>query len=468
MEFKDLREMKDALTPCMEIDRGVTLRKGSTVPPAVVDRLAWTAVFSSDAGLRDAARYLIREAASARGAFVASIQLLYDAMGRGECGGFTVPAINIRGMTYDVARAVMRSARALEVGTVIFEIARSEMGYTEQRPAEYAAAVLAAALREDWRGPVFIQGDHFQMNAKKFARDPDAERSAIMKLIEESVPAGFLNIDIDTSTLVDLSRPTITEQQRLNFELAAEFTRAIRRLEPKGVTISVGGEIGEVGGKNSTPQELEAYMDGYIGALSAGGGRPKGISKISVQTGTTHGGIPLPDGRIAEVKLDFEALRTLSEIARKSYGMAGAVQHGASTLPEEAFDHFPAMGTAEIHLATGFQNIILDHDAFPADLRAEIRAHLSQSCADERKPGMTEEQFLYKTRKKCFGPFKRRMWELPASVRSLMARDLEARFELLFRKLNVAGNSGLTNSKIPKVAVPAPVPASLANTSGRR
>ena len=37
----------------------------------------------------------------------------------------------------------------------------------------------------------------------------------------------------------------------------------IRDLEPAGITISVGGEIGEVGGKNSTVEELRAFMDGY-------------------------------------------------------------------------------------------------------------------------------------------------------------------------------------------------------------
>src|SRR5215471_19331607 len=37
--------------------------------------------------------------------------------------------------------------------------------------------------------------------------------------------------------------------------------------------------------------------------------------------------------------------------------MAGAVQHGASTLPPEYFGHFPDHDCAEIHLATEFQNL---------------------------------------------------------------------------------------------------------------
>ena len=181
------------------------------------------------------------------------------------------------------------------------------------------------------------------------------------------------------------------------------------------MTISIGGEIGEVGKSNSTEAELRAYLDTYRNELAAMGDDDMAqISKVSIQTGTSHGGVPLPDGSIAQVKIDFDTMRRLSTVARDEYGLAGCVQHGASTLPEEAFGHFPANGTAEIHLATGFQNILYDGGGLPADLHAEMMAWCVANCADERKDGETEEQFLYKTRKKAIGPFKRRLWELPA------------------------------------------------------
>jgi len=150
-----------------------------------------------------------------------------------------------------------RAARKLDAGAFIFEIARSEISYTDQRPSEYVSAVLTAAIKEDYRGPVFIQGDHFQASAKKFKQDPESEIKAIKELIEEAIAAGFFNIDIDTSTLVDISKPDLDEQQKLNYELCAEFTRFIREKQPAGVTISVGGEIGEVGERNSTEEDLE-------------------------------------------------------------------------------------------------------------------------------------------------------------------------------------------------------------------
>jgi fructose/tagatose bisphosphate aldolase len=344
---------------------------------------------------------------------------------------------------------------------MIFEIARSEMDYTHQRPAEYTCAVTAAALKTGYRGPFFLQGDHFQVGAKKYAKDPGNEVKAVKDLIWDAIDAGFYNIDIDTSTLVDLAEKTVKRQQRLNYGLAAEMTTMIRDLEPAGVTISVGGEIGEVGGKNSTVEELHAFMEGYRETLRKSGTALKGISKISVQTGTTHGGIPMADGSVAKVKLDFDTLEKLSAVARAEYGMAGAVQHGASTLPNEAFDRFPATGTAEVHLATGFQNIVYDSPNFPPALREQIYDYLKREAAAERKEGDTEEQFFYKTRKRGTGPFKREMWDLPVTVRTALGKELETQFALIFRKLNVGNTLETVNRFVKPVDIPLPIPAGL-------
>jgi fructose/tagatose bisphosphate aldolase len=320
---------------------------------------------------------------------------------------------------------------------------------------------MAAAVKSGWHGPVFLQGDHFQINAKKFAADAEKETEAVKNLIREAIVAGFYNVDIDTSTLVDLSQPTIKDQQRTNFTLAAELTTMIRDLEPEGITVSVGGEIGEVGGKNSTVDELQVFMDGYLEELKKRGGVFQGISKISVQTGTTHGGVPLADGTVAKVKIDFDVLQKLSETSRTQYGLSGAVQHGASTLPDEAFDHFPATGTAEIHLATGFQNMIYDSFGFPAELRAKIYDHLKADMSDEWKEKDTVEQFIYKTRKKGFGPFKLELWHLPKDVRDKICSELERQFAFLFDKLKVNGTRPLLDQFIKPVDVPLKMPAAL-------
>ncbi len=376
----------------------------------------------------------LAQKAQALGVRPASIYPLYREMAR-QFPGFTVPAVNIRGMTYDVARTLFRVARELEVGAVLIEIARSEMGYTRQRPLEYAAVVLAAAAQEEFPGPVFLQGDHFQANRKAYLAQPVAEKEALKRLIREALEAQFYNIDLDASTLVDLSKENLEEQQRPNFELTAELATYIRSLEPEGITVNLGGEIGEIGGHNSRPEELRAFMEGFNRCFRG----TAGLSKISVQTGSSHGGVVLPDGTVAKVQIDFDTLRLLSEIARREYGMAGAVQHGASTLPEEYFGVFPEVGCAEIHLATGFQNLIFDHPALPQDFRERIYTYLKENLRSEWKEGWSEAQFLYKVRKKAFGIFKRDWWELPDQVKEPILESLAETFRKLFKALRVEG-----------------------------
>lgn len=417
-------------------DNRVVLTEPESLASSRMDDLVRLAVFGSEEE-KAWARWTIWELGQAVGVRPASIHELYMARGRGEISGFTVPAINVRGMSYDTARAIFRTAIKLDAGAFLLEIARSEIAYTEQRPAEYVTVMMAAALREGYRHPIFIQGDHFQVNAKKYAADPLTEVAAVKLLATEAVAAGFYNIDLDTSTLVDLSHATLEDQQRLNYEVGVELTRHVRALEPAGVTVSLGGEIGEVGTSNSTVPELRAFMTGYNQTLQRSAPGTVGLSKISVQSGTSHGGVVLADGSLADVRLDFQTLEDLSRVSREEFGLSGAVQHGASTLPDGAFNNFPRTGTAEIHLATGFQTMLYDH--LPDALREEIYEWLRVNAKDERKAADTDEQFFYKSRKKALGPFKKALWSLPATTQAQLARAYDAKFEFLFAQLGVGG-----------------------------
>jgi len=432
-------------------DRVTVKQDGALASPAM-DRLVRAAVFG-DRAEKEHARWLIWELGQAVGVRASSIEDLYMARGRGETSGFTVPAINVRGMAYDTARAIFRTAIRMNAGAFLLEIARSEIAYTDQRPAEYVAVMLAAALREGFRGPVFIQGDHFQVSAKKYAVDPATEVDAVKALAHEAIDAGFYNIDIDTSTLVDIHKPSLDEQQRLNYEVGIDILKTVRELEPAGVTVSVGGEIGEVGTNNSTVEELRAYMDGFIRNLPSG---MAGLSKISVQSGTSHGGVVLADGSIADVKLDLDTLERLSKVARDEYGLSGAVQHGASTLPDTAFNNFPKRETAEIHLATNFQNMLFDH--MPAELRATIYDWLSTNAKDERKPTDSDEQFYYKTRKKALGPFKEQLWNLPEATKATLAKAYDDKFGFLFQQLAIGNTAPIVAKFVKPVSIHRPDP----------
>jgi len=445
-----IEELNNILSISVEDKDGkISIKNENILKESTIDNLIYTAVFSKNEEVKEKAKKLIREIANEFGAVPASINDLYRAIGIGEVRDFTTPAINIRGMTYDVARQIFKVALKHNVGAFIFEIAKSEIGYTFQRPSEYASCILAAAIKEGYKGPVFIQGDHFQFNAKKYAENPDAELKAIQDLTKEAIEAGFYNIDIDPSTLVDYSKPTLKEQQYHNYINTAKMTDFIRNIEPEEITVSVGAEIGHIGGKNSTVEEFEAFMEGYIQELPEG---EEYISKMSVQTGTEHGGVPLPSGEVAKVKLDFNVLKDIGKMAREKYNLGGTVQHGASTLPDELFDKFPESNCCEIHLATGFQNIM--YDLIPEDFKNEIYNYIKENLRNEWKEGWTEAQFIYKTRKKGFGPFKYQWWTLNKEHKDKILEALYSKFEFLFEKLAVFNTREYTDKYIKLVKYP--------------
>ncbi len=437
---------------------GVEIKDAEGLRANLIDTLIFDAVFG-EKEVMSVARWLIWETSQALGARPASIHEYYMAGGQGAWSNRTTPAINVRGMTYEIARSIFRAGQKLDVGQQIFEIARSEIGYTDQRPHEYASAVLAAAIKEGHTGPVFIQGDHFQIGLSDYRQGRDKEVRAVEGLALEAINAGFYNIDVDASTIVDYELEGEVAQQRDNARRTAEITRYIRRKQPEGVMVSIGGEIGEVGTENSTVAELKAFMDHFNEFM--GGDKSQGLSKISVQTGTSHGGVPLADGTVAEVAVDFDTLGELSREARESYGIAGAVQHGASTLPDSAFNLFADANACEVHLATGFQNIIFESEALPDDLKEATYNWLSANRAQERKEGETDAQFFYKTRKRAFGPFKRYFWTLEAERSQAICAELQERFELMFELLGVANTTADVNARTSLVELHRPQPSAL-------
>jgi hypothetical protein len=430
----------------------------SLQPPAdMIDRWAETAALAEPQA-RALAIWAIRQAALAADIVPCSVQELYLARAAGTWSGRTVPAMNLRGWTYHTCRSVFRAARDLDAKLFIFEQAVGEWLYAEQPPAEYTAGVLAAALREGHRGPVFLQADHDQVDAKALKKDRDAEVRRLETIMREQVAAGYYSIDIDASTVVDLSLATVREQQRLNAELTAHFTQFIRSIEPNGVTISLGAEIGEVGHDNTTPEELREFMAVYLEDLAARGKKLIPVSKISINSGTYHGGKMQADGRLAPVTVDYALLQTISDICRQSFNMGGAVQHGASTLPGVQLAKFPGTGTVEIHLALGFNNLIFDHPSLPQALKDQIRDYTFANHAHERGADDNDTQFFYNSRKKAWKVMKKPFWDMGSKAEEEIMTSLQAMFRDMFTWMNVGATSDLVaaHTTVTKVAPPQP------------
>jgi len=345
-------------------------------------------------------------------------------MANGDVSGFIVPAFNLRTLVLDLARAVFRAAKKEKAQAFILELAPSEMGYTNQSLKDYRKTILKAAEKEKFDGPLFLQGDHFKINKEKDA-------AHLKKLVKKAVKAGFYNIDIDCSSMP-------MEKNALQTATMAKF---IKSIQPKGVNISVGGEIGVIGGKNTALEEFRKFIRLLEGRWKGEEGLLP-IIKIAIQTGTSHGGIMLKDKKMKRPDEDFQALKEISLEAKK-YGLGGAVQHGASTLPEEYFSRFPATGACEIHLATLFQNMIYDSQYFPEDLKNKIYGWVREKYKDNKKEGETDFQFIYRNRKLALGPFKKEINRIPQKTKDNIAEEIEDKFRFFFRVLKVSGTDAL-------------------------
>ena len=123
------------------------------------------------------------------------------------------------------------------------------------------------------------------------------------------------------------------------------------------------------------------------------------------------------------------------------------------------FHTFREVETAEIHLATGFQNALYEHPAFPAELHAKIEGWCFENALDERKADQTDQQFVYTSRKKAIGPFKRELWDLSTKDEILAAQA--AKIAFLFRELGVVGSRGMVDRYVKPFESHRPAPREL-------
>ncbi len=379
---------------------------------AAADQLARIGASEAD----EAAHDLLAESVR-RGVTPAGIGRVYEAIGSGKIAPLTVPAFNVRGLVYDVARAIYRRASALGTIGVIFELAPSESATGDQSFAQYAALVAAAAAREGHSGPVFVQGDHFALETSE-----RAERDALLGLARDALEAGYLQIDLDTAALA-VPGATPHERQLPSALATAELLRELAPFARPGTVF--GGEIGEIGGENTSGEDLQAFID----LVREHAGEAAGLfGKVSVQTGTRHGGMTGSDGSPARMPLDTDLAARLAAVAR-SNGFGGVVQHGASTLQPDQFRALPGCGIIEVHLATNIQNLIFDSPAFPASLRARMRddALASAAGAAERgaDSGATDPEAAFRQKRwSMWGPYKRDLLDLPAATRRELAEGV--------------------------------------------
>ncbi len=364
----------------------------------------------------EAARQLLRHAKE-QGVWPAPISPVHLALAAGRTEPLTVPAFNLRGLTYDTARAIYRRMLDREALAVMFELAPSESATGDQSFVQYAALIAAAALREGWRGPVFLQGDHFSLE-----QDTPTARQQLTASILELLECGYGQVDLDTAALAIAGESAVTRQLP-NAKATVALLQSLAADTPAGTMF--GGEVGEIGGSNTTPEDLQVFIDlvrWHAGPAAAAFG------KVSVQTGTRHGGMTDSDGKVTRMPLDLELARQLADVAHEN-GFAGIVQHGASTLQPDQFAALPDAGVVEVHLATNIQNLVFDSPAFPTELRAQMKevALASSAGSAERggETGATDAELAFSQKRwSMWGPFKKQLLDLPAVTRHALAETV--------------------------------------------
>ena len=93
-------------------------------------------------------------------------------------------------------------------------------------------------------------------------------------------------------------------------------------------------------------------------------------------------------------------------------------------------------------------------------------AWLREHATEERKPKDTEEQFIYKARKKAIGPFKRQLWSMNAASREAIAASLEERFTFLMKQLKIEGTASAVTSFVTVPNVPLSLDAEIKAAGG--
>jgi hypothetical protein len=92
--------------------------------------------------------------------------------------------------------------------------------------------------------------------------------------------------------------------------------------------------------------------------------------------------------------------------------------------------------------------MIYESKHFPEGLRTRIYDWLKTNAASEKKEGETEEQFIYKTRKKALGPFKKEILGFSQDIRDAITKEIEEKFDFLFKQLNAINNKELIDRYI--------------------
>lgn len=449
MFYADKAELLESLKGIVRVgEHDVIVQHGEKLKQ-LIDPLVHNALFNPQTAVRETARWVIHAAAHYMGVLPSSLQSLYLARGRGEYLSKTVPLVSLSGVTYDMARAFFRAMKTTGCATCLFELNLQSFtapDQCDQSPLEFSSCVLAAAIRESFHGPVFLQLGGLSYHNDRFYKNPSTENQQLRQLLRTAVQSGIYNLSIDASTLIEPSGSTgdtnWVQRQRRNFEQIAALTVALRDFEPHEIAVGLGAHMGK---HNTSLGALNAFMDGYLDELKKDGPELQGLCKLEV---TAH----LPNSK----QLDVGLLEKLRDATVSKYHLGGLVlRHlGELTLPQ--LHRLPQLQVLEADVSTHLYNALFESNNFPTELRQQIDDYMKDAQRSQWETGDSETQFLNKTRHRHLSPFKKALAAASSAMREAWIHDLQPTAIELIRVLGVAESTTLVRDKVRVTATQLP------------
>ncbi len=465
--FKSVRELLESCQGTLEVTNNqLEIQNPDHLKKQLIDALIYNGIFNKDVNIREFIFWLIWEAAGVLNIQLASIQELYEARkeearNKNEYPHMIIPSIQIPGFSYYTARSVIRAAQQKNVGAFIFELTKADFDHTLQRPKEYTMNCLAAAIKEGYEGILFIQGDQFQINDRNFKQNRVAEVSLTRSLIDEAIDAGFYNIGIDTSTLIDNTIPNVNEQQFLNFALSATLTRFIREKQPEGITVSLGINIARLKEIETLLNDFRAFMNGYNETIKK---VELGITVKKMNTIVIQAPLSIEANKTqAEINMDLDILEKLANLAQNDFDLAGIALNCPADVSDQLLSSLLEKDLAELKFNNIIQDIIYNHTQLPDDLKERFDEYLISTFIHEKEENETMSQFLYKVRKKGFRDFKQEFYDLEDNIKTNISKEIEDKISDLFQKLNLVDSKPLIEKWIKPVAISKPIPKTFEN-----
>ncbi len=353
-------------------------------------------------------------------------KLIFDSLRDTDC---IVMAANIRlqPSIHGIMEAAMEKRAA-----VLFEIAKSEVGYTGQTPADLYGAITAKAQELEFDAPYAVHGDHIGV---KSTADADVQSAA--DLIKAELAAGFTSFAIDASHIFDVNAATVRDQLAGNIEV----TTRLANLIPNELSLEV--EVGEIGKKNpeTGEQELTSVEEAvtFIEALQENGVYP---DLIACHNGSAHGNIYDEDGNIVEqIGIDEQRTRDIAA-AIKPLGVQIA-QHGITGTPLHLMHRLIDAGIAKGNVGTNWQNIALE--TLPDDLVKRMEEWTMDSdkvaMMRKKKPNMSDRELLGKNIKHSIQHFKDEIAQLSDDDLAPVYAKTKESADAFFEAFNAVGSA---------------------------